>query len=206
MTDADEGLLAEARTLDAADPLRDRLDAFLEAPGIPAYLDGNSLGRPLRDLPERMAEFVRHDWGTRLIRAWDEQWMTLPTRLGDRIGEVVLGAAAGQTVVADKRCCGNLAAAAGEDQVEGQPGLAAAGRAANENGAVADQHRRSMNRLVVTRAHVAGRRTTKRAPAIGVSPSPLVGPGRFSAQMRPRCASMICFEIDSPSPEFWPKP
>lgn len=97
MTDLD----ADARDLDAHDPLATHLDAFVDAPGVSAYLDGNSLGRPLRALPERLAEFVRDDWGTRLIRSWDEQWMDLPTELGDRIGRVALGATAGQTVVAD---------------------------------------------------------------------------------------------------------
>ncbi|KQZ24285.1 kynureninase [Microbacterium sp. Root553] len=94
-------LLEEARALDAADPLRRHLDAFADAPGVDAYLDGNSLGRPLRDIPEKLAAFVRDDWGTRLIRSWDEQWMALPMELGDRIGALTLGAAAGQTVVAD---------------------------------------------------------------------------------------------------------
>ncbi len=94
-------LLTEAQGLDARDPLAAHLDAFVDAPGVSAYLDGNSLGRPLRSLPERLAEFVRDDWGTRLIRSWDEQWMDLPTDLGDRIGRVAIGAAAGQTVVAD---------------------------------------------------------------------------------------------------------
>jgi kynureninase len=94
-------LLDTARALDAADPLGAHLDAFLDAPGVTAYLDGNSLGRPLRDIPEKLATFVREDWGTRLIRSWDEQWMALPMELGDRIGRVALGAAAGQTVVAD---------------------------------------------------------------------------------------------------------
>ncbi|MFS0853993.1 kynureninase [Microbacterium sp. 179-I 3D4 NHS] len=94
-------LLDTARALDAADPLRHHLAAFADAPGVQAYLDGNSLGRPLRDFPEKVAKFVREDWGTRLIRSWDEQWMALPMELGDRIGRVALGAAAGQTVVAD---------------------------------------------------------------------------------------------------------
>lgn len=94
-------LLSQAHGLDALDPLAVHLDAFVEAPGVSAYLDGNSLGRPLRSLPERLAAFVREDWGTRLIRSWDEQWMDLPTELGDRIGRVAIGAAAGQTVVAD---------------------------------------------------------------------------------------------------------
>lgn len=100
-TRADAELLAAARALDAADPLRAHLDAFADAPGVGAYLDGNSLGRPLRETADRLAAFVRDDWGTRLIRSWDEQWMTLPMELGDRIGSLALGAAAGQTVVAD---------------------------------------------------------------------------------------------------------
>ena len=103
MTDrsSDDALLDIARALDAADPLQGHLDAFADAPGVTAYLDGNSLGRPLRDIPDKLAAFVRDDWGTRLIRSWDEQWMALPMELGDRIGHVALGAAAGQTVVAD---------------------------------------------------------------------------------------------------------
>jgi kynureninase len=121
-TDTAAGLLAAARALDAADPLRAHLDAFLEAPGVQAYLDGNSLGRPLAVMPERLAAFVREDWGTRLIRSWDEQWMALPERLGDRIAEVTLGAAAGQTIVADSTSvllyklirAGAAAAAAGD--------------------------------------------------------------------------------------------
>ncbi len=94
-------LLADAHDLDLRDPLAGHLDAFVPAPGVHAYLDGNSLGRPLRALPDRLAEFVRDDWGTRLIRSWDERWMQLPTELGDRIGRIAIGATAGQTVVAD---------------------------------------------------------------------------------------------------------
>ena len=94
-------LLALARNLDAAGPLAQHLNAFAAAPGVSAYLDGNSLGRPLADTADRIAAFVRHDWGTRLIRSWDEQWMDLPMQLGDRIARVALGAAPGQTVVAD---------------------------------------------------------------------------------------------------------
>lgn len=101
MTDLIDDLLAEARKLDQADPLAHHIAEFADAPGVTAYLDGNSLGRPLRDLPEKAAAFIRDDWGTRLIRSWDEQWMALPMRLGDRIGAIALGAAAGQTVVAD---------------------------------------------------------------------------------------------------------
>ncbi|MGO1165726.1 MAG: kynureninase [Janibacter sp.] len=91
----------KAAQLDASDPLRHCRDLYLPADGLVAYLDGNSLGRPLRATAERITDLVTHDWGSRLIRSWDEQWMELPLRLGDRIGEVCLGAAPGQTVVGD---------------------------------------------------------------------------------------------------------
>lgn len=94
-------LAAEARRRDAADPLAGYRDRFLPADGVVAYLDGNSLGRPLRAAAERVTRFVHEDWGTRLIRGWDEGWIALPQRLGDRIGRIALGAAAGQVVVAD---------------------------------------------------------------------------------------------------------
>ena len=101
MSGAAAALRDTATRLDASDPLRHTRDLYLPSPGLVAYLDGNSLGRPLRATAERIADLVAGAWGTRLIRSWDEQWMDLPLRLGDRIGEVCLGAAPGQTVVGD---------------------------------------------------------------------------------------------------------
>jgi kynureninase len=90
-----------AAALDATDPLAGFVDRFAPAPGVRAYLDGNSLGRPVRATAERLAAFTRDVWGTRLIRSWDEGWMERPFELGDRIARLTLGAAAGQTLVAD---------------------------------------------------------------------------------------------------------
>ncbi|QJU52233.1 kynureninase [Herbiconiux sp. KACC 21604] len=97
------GPALDAGALDAGDPLGAYRSRFLGAddPAVPAYLDGNSLGRPLASLPETFSTFVTEQWGGRLIRGWDESWLDLPTRLGDRLGRAVLGAAPGQTVVAD---------------------------------------------------------------------------------------------------------
>ncbi|WP_029202840.1 kynureninase [Ornithinimicrobium pekingense] len=92
---------ADALALDAADPLGGYPDRFERAEGVVAYFDGNSLGRPVAGVAEAMAGFVRHDWGTRLIRSWDEGWMRWPEEVGDLVGRVALGAAPGQTVVAD---------------------------------------------------------------------------------------------------------
>ncbi len=95
--------LERAQALDAADPLAALRAEFLldAAPDVVSYLDGNSLGRPLRATAERMAEFVGTAWAGRLIRGWTDGWMQWPETVGDELGRVVLGAAPGQTVVAD---------------------------------------------------------------------------------------------------------
>ena len=90
-----------AEQLDAADPLAAFAGRFERVEGVLAYFDGNSLGRPVAGTAEAMARFVREDWGTRLIRSWDEAWMAWPETTGDLLGRVALGAAPGQTVVAD---------------------------------------------------------------------------------------------------------
>jgi kynureninase len=99
--------LAYARRMDRIDGLahyRARFigtDAAPDAANPSSYLDGNSLGRPLRASAERIAKFLENDWGTRLIRGWDEQWMELPLSIGDDLGRVALGAAPGQVFVGD---------------------------------------------------------------------------------------------------------
>ena len=101
MTFEDDRFLGRARELDAQDPLAEFRRRFLPAEGVVAYLDGNSLGRPLADTAARMQSFIADAWGTRLIRGWDEEWMGWPETIGDLIGSGVIGASAGQTVVAD---------------------------------------------------------------------------------------------------------
>ena len=90
-----------AAELDAADPLAGYATRFIPSEEVLAYLDGNSLGRPVAATAERFARFLRNEWGSRLIRSWDERWFELPLRLGDRIAAATLGAASGQTLVGD---------------------------------------------------------------------------------------------------------
>ncbi|TJY67611.1 aminotransferase class V-fold PLP-dependent enzyme [Arthrobacter sp. CAU 1506] len=99
----DAQLADRARTLDAADPLAGYRTRFVghDDESVTAYLDGNSLGRPLAASVDRVREVMLQQWGGRLIRAWDEGWLALPERVGDELGRVVLGAAPGQCVVAD---------------------------------------------------------------------------------------------------------
>jgi kynureninase len=90
-----------ARELDRSDPLASYRDHFVGAESSLVYFDGNSLGRPLKVTGPRLQRFVEQEWGGRLIRGWDEGWMELPGAIGDDLGRVVLGAAAGQTIVGD---------------------------------------------------------------------------------------------------------
>lgn len=94
-----------AALLDEADPLAKFADRFLPlGDDVTAYLDGNSLGRPLQATAHALGQLVHGRWGGELIRGWtqgDDPWMAWPEQLGDLIGRNCLGAAAGQTVVAD---------------------------------------------------------------------------------------------------------
>ena len=94
-------IVPTAAERDAADPLAGFREKFLPMGDVVAYLDGNSLGRPLASARERILGFVDEQWGSRLIRGWDESWLDLPLRIGDDIGRVALGAGPGQVTVGD---------------------------------------------------------------------------------------------------------
>jgi kynureninase len=85
--------------LDEADALADFRDRFVFADDL-LYLDGNSLGRLPKATAGRLRRDIEDEWGSGLIRSWDD-WMEWPRRVGDALGEHVVGATAGQVVVAD---------------------------------------------------------------------------------------------------------
>jgi kynureninase len=86
--------------LDARDPLAARRADFLLPPNV-VYLDGNSLGALPRATPARLAEVATQQWGGDLITSWNKHgWIELPRRLGDKIAGLI-GAKAGEVVVAD---------------------------------------------------------------------------------------------------------
>ena len=93
--------MTDPEQLDAADPLAKYRDRFVGADTPLVYFDGNSLGRPLKNTAHRLADFVHQEWGSRLIRGWDEQWFDLPIRWATDLGRVLLGAAPGQIAVGD---------------------------------------------------------------------------------------------------------
>lgn len=92
--------LDAARAADAANPLASVRDRFLLPDGV-VYLDGNSLGALPASVPDAVADGVHRQWGADLITSWnDNDWWTLPRRVGDRIGALV-GAAPGQVLCGD---------------------------------------------------------------------------------------------------------
>jgi kynureninase len=91
---------AYASELDARDPLAHFRERFVVTePGL-IYMDGNSLGRLPRDTVARAEDLITHQWGTRLIRSWNEGWFTAPERIGAKIARL-LGAQPDEVIVAD---------------------------------------------------------------------------------------------------------
>jgi len=92
--------MRSAAELDAADPLRAYREEFVISDPEVCYLDGNSLGR----LPKRTVDIVHRylteEWGSELVTGWSH-WIDEAQRVGDLIGRVALGAAAGQTLAVD---------------------------------------------------------------------------------------------------------
>ncbi|GAA2317270.1 kynureninase [Streptomyces kunmingensis] len=92
-------LYERARELDGADRLAAVRDDFVLDDVV--YLDGNSLGALPVNVPGRLDDVVRREWGQLRIRSWSESgWWTAPERIGDLIAPLV-GAAPGRIVVGD---------------------------------------------------------------------------------------------------------
>lgn len=92
--------LAAIDARDASDPLRPFRQRFMLPEGT-IYLDGNSLGAASPSVLAELEHAAKVEWADDLIRSWNTAgWFDLPVVLGDRIGRLV-GAAAGQVVVAD---------------------------------------------------------------------------------------------------------
>ncbi|MEV0641823.1 kynureninase [Streptomyces sp. NPDC050619] len=116
-----------AEKLDAADELagvraRFVLDAVSDhaAGAAGVYLDGNSLGALPANVPGRLDDVVRRQWGALRIRSWEESgWWTAPERIGDRIAPLV-GAAAGQIVVGDSTSVNVFKAVVGAVRLAGE--------------------------------------------------------------------------------------
>ncbi len=86
--------------LDASDPIAHLRDRFVMPEGE-IYLDGNSLGCLPKSVAPRLVQAVAQEWGTGLIRSWnDAGWYLAPQRVGAKIAALI-GAAADEVIVTD---------------------------------------------------------------------------------------------------------
>jgi kynureninase len=93
-------LLRRARIADEQDELAPFRDRFvIDDPDL-IYLDGNSLGRLPKATQDLMRTQVENGWGQRLIRAWNEGWISAPQRIGAKIASLI-GAQPDEVIMAD---------------------------------------------------------------------------------------------------------
>ncbi len=85
--------------MDVSDPLAEFRDRFVFTDRDTIYLCGNSLGRQPRAAVERMTT-AQQEWAERLVGGWDD-WLDLPSRVGDGMAGPLLGSGPGQVVVSD---------------------------------------------------------------------------------------------------------
>jgi len=89
-----------ARKLDELDPLSSYRERFVISEPDVIYLDGNSLGRLSMQSREKLHHLIDYEWGTRLIRSWNESWYEKPQKAAKLIARVV-GADKKEVVVTD---------------------------------------------------------------------------------------------------------
>ena len=92
--------LQDCEARDHADPLAKFRDRFALPEGV-IYLDGNSLGALPRATAAHLAQVIENEWGTGLVRSWnDADWIDAPRRIGANIARLI-GAQADEVLVAD---------------------------------------------------------------------------------------------------------
>ena len=53
------------------------------------YLDGNSLGKLPLNVPEIIGEVIEKQWGSKLIRSWNDHWLELPKRISRTLEKIL---------------------------------------------------------------------------------------------------------------------
>ncbi|MBP6018845.1 MAG: kynureninase [Burkholderiaceae bacterium] len=104
-------------TMDQQDVLSDLRDEFNLPTGV-IYLDGNSLGAQPKAAAHRAAAIIEQEWGTDLIRSWNQAgWFDLTVALGDQLAPLI-GAGQGEVVVTDNTSINLFKALAGALQIQ----------------------------------------------------------------------------------------
>ena len=112
-----------ARRLDANDELAPFRSRFYIAGDDLIYVDGNSLGRLPHETAKVIDRFISYEWGSRLIRGWNEGWFDLPERVGAKVAKL-LGARGDEIIMADSTSVNLYRLALGG--LKNRPGHAAA--------------------------------------------------------------------------------
>jgi kynureninase len=112
-----------ATQLDQQDELAPFRQRFIISDPDTIYLDGNSLGRLPVETLATMQTVIGDQWGQRLIRSWNENWIKTPSSLGDKIAQLI-GAQPGEVLVSDstsanlfKLACAALRARPGRPKI-----------------------------------------------------------------------------------------
>src|SRR4030042_5165418 len=82
------------------DELADFRNQFVITQPNLIYLDGNSLGRLPKATATRLQQVTNDEWGSGLIRSWNDNWFDAPRRIGEKLARLV-GAGEGQVIVSD---------------------------------------------------------------------------------------------------------
>ena len=68
-----------------------RKPLFNIPPGM-IYLDGNSLGPPVKEIESKSNKVIVEEWGGKLIKGWNESnWMEQPLTVGNKIANIIGG-------------------------------------------------------------------------------------------------------------------
>lgn len=89
-----------AEELDAKDPLSAFRGEFVIADPQLSYLDGNSLGRMPKATVKVVEDYLRDEWGAKLVTGWSD-WIDEAQTVGDLVGRTTFGVSTGQTLCVD---------------------------------------------------------------------------------------------------------
>ena len=91
--------LSLAKELDQKDPLVQFRARFFN-PKNELYFDGNSLGKLPLEAQKTLDQIIQKQWGERLIRSWNEQWLELPKRIASKYA-TLLGADSNEVCIGE---------------------------------------------------------------------------------------------------------
>lgn len=89
-----------AKLLDEQDELKSFRSKFDLQDKNLIYLDGNSLGVLPKSTKTHIERVVANEWGSGLIRSWNEGWYTRPRSIGEKLAKII-GAQPDEVILTD---------------------------------------------------------------------------------------------------------